>query len=109
MAQAARIATDSLGADHPALVDIFVNSAVVEIESGDYVAAEGFLVSARKIAEVKLGVEHPVTATILTHYSTVLRKLKRKTEADDLERQARSILRSYSATHTVDLSELGRR
>ena len=97
------------GADHPALIDIMVNAAAVELGDKRYAAAEEILHRALRIAEAKRSASSPLTATVLAGYATALRGLKRKQEAAEYERRSAEMLRSYRGAHTVDISEFGSR
>jgi tetratricopeptide (TPR) repeat protein len=105
LTSALEMASRVQGAGHPMLVDILVNAAVIELADKRYPAAEEMLRKALGIAEAKLGVRSPITATVLAGYATALRGLKRKQEAVEYERRSTAMLRSYRGSYTVDISE----
>ncbi len=72
--------------------------------------AEWHIKRALQIAETSLGPESLITAGVLGDYATVLRKLKRKREAETLEKRAAEILTVNAHRHgfglTVDAKAL---
>jgi tetratricopeptide (TPR) repeat protein len=106
LARALATAEAAAGADHPELVGFLLKTAVLEQQEKRHTAAAALLERASRIAETKLGSDHPITATVLVQYAESLRKIKRTAEARKLEQRAASVLRSYAASHTIDVTQL---
>ncbi len=98
------------GPQNPALVRSLINLAGCENMSGHPNEAEALARSAVELSGKILGLDHPVTARAELQLASVLRKLRRKTEARELEKRAQALLRNASETsparYTVGLQEL---
>jgi len=72
--------------------------------------AEPYFQRALAIAEKSLGQEHQLTGQILADYAVVLRKIKKKGQAKQLEKRAKAIADLTAAgvpgIHTIDVSDL---
>jgi tetratricopeptide (TPR) repeat protein len=76
---------------------------------GRYSEAERLLREALQVREKALGPQHPDLATGYLSYATVLRKLKRKAEAEAYDLRAKALVRSWvldGVDHSVDVKEL---
>jgi len=99
-----------LGDGHPDTIRPLVSLSTLYGKSGRLADAEHCLHPALAAARTSLGPEHPITGAILSNYAVVLRRLNRKAEAREAEKQMRAIretmARENPAYHTVDLGEL---
>ena len=55
-----------LGLEHPGLVNLLSNLAILSMQEGNYFAAERHLVRAERIAHKALGPRHPHTCLLYT-------------------------------------------
>jgi hypothetical protein len=90
-----------------------VTLAEIQASLGRCAEAEKLLTEARAIVTAKFGSGHPTEATILRAYAGVLKKAKRKKEAQKMLEQALAIEGAQkesgwaaSTRHRVDLAEL---
>ena len=96
--------------NHPMLIKSLSNLAVVYSMTGRQSDAEDLLRRALNIAKATLGPGHRSYGSLLSNHAVVLRRLKRKNEAIEAERQAKEILKTADGPHssgtTVDVSEI---
>jgi tetratricopeptide (TPR) repeat protein len=87
--EALRMRYDSLGEQHPAVVDSLCNLAYVEYAQGELETARSLLERALAVQRKATGAEHPEAARLLTHLGELLLAQKK---IDDAERTLRSAL-----------------
>jgi hypothetical protein len=94
----------------PALVGALSAVGALYALSDRLTEAEVSLSRALEIAGSSYGPESPRTARVMQDYAAVLRRLKRKREASQLEKQAEKVLadsaRQNGLDHIVDVSAL---
>lgn len=92
--------------DRPLETDVRLTLAGVESERRAYPRAAEHLARAAELSERHFGPRHAVTACAYAEYAGVLRKLKRRAEADQYRDRALEIVRALPERHTVRVSEL---
>jgi tetratricopeptide (TPR) repeat protein len=96
-------------AEHPSQAPLLLNLAETERVVHGPAAAEPFYKRALAVMEFAVDANHPLRADILFQYARALRDMKRKDEARQCERRAKSIqeaARVMSGQETVDIGEL---
>ena len=92
------------------MIEPLNNLGAAHCSIGRYAEAAADLSQALEIAERRLPAGSPDTADILRNYAWVLRKLKRKSEAKQLEARAARIQqqhsREYPSEYTIDVRNL---
>ena len=76
---------DEYGFDFPEAARLMNRAGQYLAERAQYAEAELFFKRALDIREKALGHEHPDTVSALKNYATLLRKMSRENEADELE------------------------
>lgn len=98
------------GTDHPLTVQPHLIRASIEVSLGQMAEAENRYRRTLRIVESTLGSDRALYGLALREYAASLRKLKRKDEARNLERTAKSILDSSGYLRVqrgvVDISDL---
>jgi Flp pilus assembly protein TadD len=86
------------------------NHGALYVLMGNPEEAEPYLKRALTIEQDALGGDHPAVAGIMLNYAAVLRQMRRKGEAKEMEKRAKAILaRNQSPNYmgyTVNLSDL---
>jgi hypothetical protein len=98
------------GRGHPDLIKPLSNLGRVYMSRDLPAEAEPIFQRALGIAETSWGPEHPFLAEILLNEAGVLRKLKRRAAAEQLDRRARAILAradTGALRKTVHVADLG--
>ena len=95
----------------PAFVaKVLNNRATLCSSTGRPAEAEGYFKRALAVVEGAFGPDHPSLAGLLANYATVLRQMKRVTEAKKLADRAKTILsrasRANALGYTVDVRDL---
>lgn len=107
--RAARLVASEFGPRHTMYAEVLVDRASVQERLGDENMAEQSLRSAVAIQTDRLGPTSPAVAHTILKHAVVLAKLGRKSEAQELEDAARSILdREATELWKVSLAELKR-
>ncbi len=98
--QALRIRYNTVGAEHPAVVDSLANLAYVEYVEGNLDAAHDLLEQALAVQRNATGAEHPETARVQTHMGELLVAQGKLEEAEKVLSDALTIQeRQLGAEH----------
>ncbi len=89
--QALAIRKRALGPDHPEIAHSLCNLAKLYVSQGKHAQAEPLYCQALAIREQSLGSDHPDVASLLQNYAILLVSMKRKDEAIQLARRAKTI------------------
>ena len=108
--QALEIWKKALGPEHPALGDILQNMAENHAAQGENAEADRLYQTTLALWR-KTPPEFPRLAICLESYARLLRRLKRKQEASEMEAQANALLAQHVREHpeaaqTIDLRDL---
>ena len=91
----------SFGEEHPLMAILISRQAALAMRQGRLVDANRQFLHAIRIGEKILGPRHHTVAWVLTEYAKLLRRVKRKDEAHEVEARGRDILDSYAAANGV--------
>ena len=89
--KALAIREKALGTDHPRTAVIYFQLAKYYTNAGSHREAESLFLKALSIRERAFGLEHSIIVSTLEQYVILLRKLKRVTEACEIEARVRAI------------------
>ena len=79
------IREQQLGYNHPRTASTYYRLAQLYVATERFEEAEVFYHNALSIREHIFGIHHPAVTRVLKHYANLLRKLKRESEAQELE------------------------
>jgi tetratricopeptide (TPR) repeat protein len=99
----------AFGSGHPQVASLTADFAKMYAVERDYPRSERLYQRSIAIYEQTLGPQHPTTAAVQKEYAMVLRKLRRKREARELERTASLAAQSSVVAATVDVLQLSTR
>ena len=91
MEKALEIAEREFGPEHPRIIILFNNLAVLYHAQGRYADAEPLFKRSLGIRKKALGPDHPDTATGLENYAALIRATGRDAKADELDSRVRAI------------------
>jgi hypothetical protein len=110
--QALQIGREAFGDQHPEYAAILHQMAMIDLLEGRCEESVTALSTALAIRERSLGANHPYTARWELDYASVLRKVHRKKEAEQIEARAQQTLRDSEREngqgYSVDIKDLER-
>ena len=89
--EAYRILSHALGANHPEVMTVVANLAVVHHRNQQYAEAEKLYRRVLAVYEETLGPDHPKVASLMQKYAMLLRETGRAKETREMERRAQAI------------------